>query len=167
MRLTLLLPCLLAGGLAGSLPRASAAEKPAPVSLSYARAGLTEITVTCGKLRYVWHTRRWQDDEEKTNRGSLTEYDRHQIDVRLTDKEVGKFRDWVARHKVFGFDKDYPSSSGGRSRGAAFQSGLTVTQGDKKHTVSWVGDSKTPRELDAAINELTALADEIENSRRK
>jgi hypothetical protein len=165
--MTLLIPCLLAGSLAGSLPRASAEEKPAPVSLSYAHAGLTEITVESGKLHYVWHTLRQRDGEATLRRGNLDEYDRHQIDVWLTDNEVGKFREWVARNKVSGFEKDYPSSSGGGSRGAAFQSGLTVIQGDKKQTVSWVGGSKTPRELDTAIDELTSLADEIENSRRK
>ena len=163
MRLTLVLPWLLAG----PLPRAGAQEKPAPLSLSYAHAGLTAITVEAGKLRYVWHTLRQRDGDVAARRGNLDEYDRHQIDVWLKDKEVGKFRDWVARHKVFGFDKDYPSSSGGRSRGAAFQSGLTVMEGDKKQTVSWVGDSKTPKELDTAINELTSLADEIERSRRQ
>jgi hypothetical protein len=127
---------------------------------------LTQITVKDGKLRYVWHTLR-RREERAPRRGTLDEYDRHQSDVWLTGKEAGRFRDWVARHKVFGFDKDYPSSSGGRSRGAAFQSGLTVHQGDKKHTVSWVGDSKTPKELNTAINELTTLADEIAKSRRK
>src|SRR5262249_21380264 len=69
MRLTLLIPCLLAGGLAGSLPRAGTEEKPAPVSLSYAHAGLTEITVEGGKLCYVWHTLRQRDGEETARRG--------------------------------------------------------------------------------------------------
>jgi hypothetical protein len=167
MRRNSLVPCLFAWGLAGSLPLAGAEEKPAPFSLSYSHAGLTEITVKDGKLCYVWHTLRRRDDERAPRRGNLDEYDRHQIDIWLTGKEAGRFRDWVVRHKVFGFDKDYPSSSGGRTRGAAFQSGLTVLQGDKKHAVSWVGDSKTPKELDTAINELTSLADEIAKSRRK
>ena len=149
------------------LPRAGAEEKPAPISLSYAYAGLTEITVTDGKLHYVWHTPRRHDDEARPLQSSPTEYDRHQIDVRLTDKELGKFRDWVTRHKVFEFAKDYPSASGGRSRGAAYRSCLSVVQGDKKQAVTWVGDSKTPKVLDTAISELTSLADAIENSRRK
>jgi len=163
--------CLAVGmvlaGEASTLPRAGAEEKPTPLSLSYAYAGLTEITVTDGKLRYVWHTPRLRDDEAGPLQSSPTEYDRHQIDVRLTDKELGKFRDWVARHKVFEFATDYPSASGGRSRGAAYQSGLSVVQGDKKQAVTWVGDSKTPKELDTAMSELTSLADAIEKSRRK
>ena len=157
---------VLAGG-AWTLPRAGAEEKPAPFSLSYASAGLTEITVTDGKLRYVWHTPRRQDDEAGPLQSCPTEYDRHQIDVRLTDKELEKLRDWGARHKVFEFAKDYPSSSGGRSRGAAYQSGLSVVQGDKKQAVTWVGDSKIPKELGTAMHELISLADKIENSRRK
>src|SRR5215475_6374110 len=99
--------CLAVGtvlaGEASTLPCAGAEEKPAPLSLSYASAGLTEIAVAEGKLRYVWHTPRRQDNETGPLQSSPTEYDRHQIDVRLTDKELGQFRDWVARHKVFGF----------------------------------------------------------------
>jgi hypothetical protein len=163
--------CLAVGivltGEASTLPGAGAEEKPAPFSLSYACAGLTEITVTEGKLRYVWHTPRRQDNGAGPLQSCATEYDRHQINVRLTDKELGAFRDWVARHKVFEFAKDYPSSSSGRSRGAAYQSGLSVVQRDKKQAVAWVGDSKIPMELVTAINELTSLADKIENSRRK
>jgi hypothetical protein len=127
----LTLSIVLAGG-ASTPPRAGAEGKPTTFSLSYAYAGLTEITVTEGKLRYVWHTPRW-----------------------------------VARHRVFGFAKDYRSSSGGRSRETAYRSGLSVIQGDKKLAVTWVGDSKIPKELDTAINELTSIADKIENSRRK
>lgn len=167
MRRISLVPCLFVWGLAETTPLSGAEGKPAPFSLSYAHAGLIEITVKDDKLRYVWHTLRRRDDERAPRRGTLDEYDRHQIDVWLTSKEAKRFRDWVVRHKLFGFDKDYPSSSGGRSRGAAFQSGLTIIQGNKKQTVSWVGDSKTPKELDTAINELTALASEIEKSRRK
>jgi hypothetical protein len=156
---------VLVGGVS-TLPGAGAEEKPASFSLSYVYAGLTEITLTDGKLRYVWHTPR-QQDEKSPLQSSPTEYDRHQIDVRLTEKELGSFRDWVARNKVFGFAKDYPSSSGGSSRGSAYQSGLSVLQGDRKQAVTWVGDSKIPKELGTAINELTSLADKIENSRRK
>jgi hypothetical protein len=163
--------CLAVGivlaGQVATLPCAGAEEKPAPLSLSYSSEGLTEITVTDGKLRYVWHTPRRQDDQAGPLQSSATEYDRHQIDVRLTDKELGKLRDWVARHKVFGLAQDYPSASGGSARGAAYRSCLSVTQGDRKQAVTWVGDSKIPKELDAAISELTSLADAIENSRRK
>jgi hypothetical protein len=158
---------LLALGLAGFPHQAVAEETPAPFSLSYTHAGLTAITVKDGKLRYVWHTLRQRDGKVPLRQSNLDEYDRHQVDVWLTDKELQRFRDWVAGHKVFGFDKEYPSSSDRRSRGAAFQSGLTVCQGDKKKTVSWVGDSKTPKELDTAIHKLSSLAAEIEKSRRK
>jgi hypothetical protein len=129
MRLTLLIPCLFAVALAGSLPRAGAEEKPAPVCLSYDHAGLTEITVKDGKLRYVWYTvRKWDDGQEVALRGSLESYDRHQVDVWLTDKELRRFQRWIARLKVFGFDKDYPSSSAGRGHSRTFRRRLTVTQ---------------------------------------
>src|SRR5262245_45716996 len=120
MKLPFLAAGLLACGLAGAIPVSRSEEKPAPFSLSYAYAGLTEITVKDGKLRYVWHTRRQREGGGTPDRSSLEEYDRHQIDVWLTDRELERFRDWVGRHKVFDLDKDYPSASGGNSRGAAY-----------------------------------------------
>ena len=169
MRLASLIPCLFAWGLAGFIPAARAAEKPAPFSLSYAHAGLTEITVKDGKLHYIWRTERLWDDEEagKSDLSGLADYDRHQVDVWLTDKELEQFRAWVARHKPFEFDKDYPSPPGGTSRGGAFQSGLTVVQGDKKHGIGWAGDSRVPKALGVAVAELIELADKIQRSRSK
>jgi hypothetical protein len=148
-------------------PVALCAEKQGPFSIEYAYAGLTEITVKDGKLHYIWHTPRQWDDPKTLDRSGLENYDRHQIDVWLTDKEARLFRDWIARHKVFEFDKAYPSPPGGNSRGAAFQSGLTVVQSEKKYGVSWAGDSKIPKALAAAENDLTALCDEIQKSRSK
>jgi hypothetical protein len=169
MRPSSLIPCLFSWALVGFIPVAGAAEKPAPLSLSYAHAGLTEITVKDGKLHYVWHTERQWDDGKpgKPDSSSFASYDRHQVDVWLTDKELERFRTWVARHKPFEFDKDYPSASDGKSRGAAFQSGLTIVQGDRKHAVGWAGDSKTPKALGVAVGELIELADQIQRSRSK
>jgi hypothetical protein len=167
MRLTAFAACILAGGLAAPLLVARAAEKPTPLSLSYTHAGLTEITLKDGKLRYVWHTTRHRDDNNPLEQACLENYDRHQIDVWLTDKELEQFRDWVARNKVFDFEKDYPSASGGKDRGAAFQSGLTVVREEKKHGVTWVGDSKVPKTLSTAIGELSALAETVQKSRNK
>jgi hypothetical protein len=169
MRLASLIPCLFAWGLAGFTPAARSAEKPALFSLSYVHAGLTEITVKDGQLRYVWHTERQWDDGKagKPPLSGLANYDRHQVDVWLTDKELERFRAWVARHKPFEFDKDYPSPPGSTSRGGAFQSGLTVVQGDKKHGIGWAGDSKIPEALGVAVGELIELADEIQKSRSK
>jgi len=169
MRRTLLIPCLLALGLTGIPPHAGADEKPASLSLSYAHAGLTEITVKGGKLHYIWHTERQWDDEKagKSDLSGLAGYDRHQVDVWLTDKELEQFRAWVARHKPFEFDKDYPSPPGSTSRGGAFQSGLTVVQGDKKHGIGWAGDSKIPKALGVAVAELIELADKTRRSRSK
>jgi hypothetical protein len=166
MRLIALAACVLVGGHVGFLPVVRAEDQPTPLSLSYTHAGLTEITIKDGKLRYVWHTPRQRDDGKPLEQGNLDNYDRHQIDVWLTDKELGQFRDWVGRHKVFDFEKDYPSASGGRGRGAAFQSGLSVA-GEKKHSVSWTGDSKVPKSLGEAIAELSVLADAVQKSRNK
>ena len=167
MRPSSLVPCMLVWGLAGFTPLAHAEEKPAPLSVSYTHAGLTEITVKDGKLRYVWHTMRQGEDGKAVEQGSLANYDRHQVDIWLTGKEMKRFRDWVVRRKVFEFEKDYPSASGGRSRGAAFQSGLDLVLGEKKRGISWAGDSKIPKGLGTAISELITLADEIQKSRSK
>jgi hypothetical protein len=160
---------VIAWGLAGLIPVARAADAPALLSLSYTHARLTEITVKDGKLHYVWHTeRRWGDDKKgKADQQSFVNYDRHQVDVWLTDKELEQFRTWITRHKPFEFDKNYPSPPGSGSYGGAFQSGLTVAQGDKKHSIGWAGDSKIPKALGEAVSELIKLADGIQKSRSK
>ena len=163
----LALLAVVAWGLLAPDSWARAAEKPPPFSIDFAYAGLTEIAVKEGKLRYVWHTPRQRDGVPAADRASLANYDRHQIDVWLTDKEAARFRDWIARHKVFEFDNAYSSPPGGNSRGGAFQSGLTVVLGDKKHGVTWAGDSKEPKKLAVAVNELTSLCGEIQKSRNK
>jgi hypothetical protein len=145
---------------------ASAEERPAPLSLSYTYAGLTEITVADGKLHYVWHTLRWHDE---TGPGplslqSLEGYDRHQIDVWLTDNELAKFSAWVARHKVFEFARHFPPTAGESSH-RAYRSSLNVVQGDEKQSLAW--EQKTPKEVDTAISELISIAEGIESSRRK
>jgi hypothetical protein len=167
MRLIALAACVLAGGLAGPVPVARAEGKPTPFSVTCTHAGLAEITLKDGKLHYVWHTTRHWDDGKLLALGCLENYDRHQIDVWLIDKETERFRDWVARYRVFDFEKHYPSASGGSARGAAYQSALTVVRGEKKHSVSWLGDSKVPKALGAAISELNALADAVQKSRNR
>jgi hypothetical protein len=167
MKLTALAACILAGGLAATPPVTRAGEKPIIFSLSYTHAGLTEITLKNSKLHYVWHTDRQGDDGILVAVDSFENYDRHQIDVWLTKKEMKLFRNWVERHKVFAFEKDYPSASGGRTRGASFRSALTVVRGQKKHSVLWVGDSKVPKKLTAAIDELRAMASTVQKSRNK
>jgi HEAT repeat protein len=144
--------------------QATRAEENAPAFfLSYTHAGLAEVSVKGDKLRYIWHTTRHWDEELKKKPGSLN-YDRHEIHVWLTDKELERFRDWVGRHKVFDFDQEYPSSS---PRSSAFVSRLTVDRGDKMQSVSWVGDRKRPKELATAVHELLALAGEIQKSRTR
>jgi hypothetical protein len=90
-----ILPCLFAWAVVGFFPAARAAEKPAPFSLSYVHAGLSEITVKDGKLHYIWHTERQSGDGKAAlDRSGLENYDRHQVDVWLTDKELEQFRAW-------------------------------------------------------------------------
>lgn len=162
----LILSCLTSGFLASPFST-RAEEKLASVFIDYTYAGLTEIAVKDGKLHYVWHTPRQRDDVKAPEQASLANHDRHQVDIWLTEREMGRFRDWIASHKLFEFDKEYRSASDGKARGAAFGSGLTIALGDKKHGISWVGDSKTPKELGAAVNDLAALADAIQKSRSK
>jgi hypothetical protein len=157
------LACFLAFVLSASLVRA---EEKAAFSISYSHAGLDELTVEKGKLHYIWHTLRKQD-KPLPDAQSIDSYDRHQIDIRLTEKETARFKDWIDEHKLFDLKKSYPSASDGKSYGAAFETGLTISKSDRKQGISWVGDSKTPKELGEAVNELIRLADEIEKSRRK
>jgi hypothetical protein len=159
--------CVFAWGLTGFIPVALADEKPAAFSVSYTHAGLDDITIQDGKLRYVWHTERRRDDGKLADRSNAESYDRHQVDIWLTDKELVRVRQWAARHKLFEFDRDYPSPPGSTSRGGAFQSSLSIVQGDKKHTIGWAGDSNTPKTLGVAVAELIVLADEIQKSRNR
>jgi hypothetical protein len=146
---------------------AAAELTPPPFTLSYSDAGLTEILIKDAKLHYVWHTDRHFEDSKLVALGSLENYDRHQIDVWLTDTELQRFRNWVAQHQVFKFEKEYPSPSGGSSRGAAFRSALTVSDGNHTHSVFWVGDSKVPIGLGTATDALRSCAADIEKSRSK
>jgi hypothetical protein len=166
MRSSFLVLCLVVCNLAGVIPVARAEDKPAPLSVSYTHARLTDITVKDGKLHYVWHTER-QWDDAKPPRSNFENYDRHQVDIWLTDKELDRVQTWAARHKLFEFDKDYPSPPGSNSRGGAYQSGLTIVLGDKKHGIGWAGDSKTPEALGVAVSEFIQLADEIQKNRSK
>jgi hypothetical protein len=142
------------------------AEDKAAFSISYAHAGLDELTVQDGKLHYVWHTLR-KKDKPSPDAQSFDSYDRYQVDIRLTEKEIGQFQDWIGKHKVFDFKKEYPSVSDGKSYGSAFGSGLTIVKGERKHGIGWVGDSKIPKQLAEAVNELVRFADDTEKSRRK
>jgi hypothetical protein len=142
------------------------AEEKAAFSISYTDAGLVELNVKNGQLHYVWHSLR-KKDKPLPDKQSLDSYDRHQVDIRLTDKENERFQEWIETHKLFDLEKEYPSASGGKSYGSAFASALTLVKGKQKHGIAWVGDSKTPKELNDAVNELIRLADEIEKSRRK
>jgi hypothetical protein len=95
---------------------AGAQEKPVPFEISYVEVGLIAIIVKDGKLNYTWHTSR-KDRFFIEQNGKA--YDRFQIDVWLSDKEQQRFRDWIARHKVFEFKEKYPPKSEIRTRGAA------------------------------------------------
>jgi hypothetical protein len=164
MRISLFAPLLVIGGWAAFAVPGHPQEKGPPFSISYAYAGLTSIEVKGGKLHYVWHTPR--QDTPLTPQ-SLEAYDRHKVEVWLTGKEQARFREWITRNKVFDFKKEYPHRPGPGTYGSAFQAGLTVVVGDKKHGAGWDGDSQTPETLGTAINELEALAKEVEKSRRK
>jgi hypothetical protein len=168
MKTSFLVPCLFVCASISTADLAHAQEKPPPFSVSYDHARLTTITVNDGRLRYVWQTQRQLDEgESPLLPASLASYDRHEINVWLTKKEMARFREWVVRHKVFDFKKAYPTRPGAPTYGAAFQSGLTVVLGDRKHAVGWDGDSQTPETLAKAIQELTALAEEVQKSRNK
>jgi hypothetical protein len=157
------LVCFAAFGLSVSL---ACAEEKAAFAISYSHARLDELTVEKGTLHYVWHTLR-KKDTPLPDKQSLDSYDRHQVDIRLTEKESAQFQDWIDEHKLFDLKESYPSASDGKSYGAAFESGLTISKGDHKRGIHWVGDSKTPKELDEAVSELIRIADAIEKSRRK
>ncbi len=97
MRPYSLVLCLVVCNLAGVIPIARTEDKPAPLSVSYTYAGLTEITVKDGKLHYVWHTERQWGDGKRLDRSNLANYDRHQVDIWLTVEELERVQRWAAR----------------------------------------------------------------------
>jgi hypothetical protein len=144
----------------------AADEKVARFELSYDGAGLTKVSIKDGKLHYLWHTRR--KDGITRDLGALISYDRHEVDIWLSEAELTQFEDWASRHKIFGFDSNYPSAStpGTVNRGDGFEHVLKIIQADKKHSVIWTGASTLPPTLQTAAADLMSLAKKIKDSRQ-
>jgi hypothetical protein len=155
--------CLAALGFLISGAPGSAAEKAEVFSIHYSHAGLREITIKDGRLKYSWVTGRIGGPVFPL--GTLDDFDQHQMNVWLTDKEMGQFREWMVRHKVFDFKSGYPKRPGRETYGSAFHSVLTVEQKDKKQGISWTGHSQTPESLQAAVGDLIKTADEVRGDR--
>jgi hypothetical protein len=172
MRLTACLLCSAVFGCLLASPRFAPAQAPkAPAfAVSYHDSGLVKIDVESKfngvRLRYLWHLNR-SDSPVAASLGGLDAYDRFEIEVWLSKAELDEFRAWARRHKVFDFKASYPSASKGRDKAAVYQTTLSVSLGDRKSTIAWVGDSKTPEGLGEAVRALLKVADKVKKSRLK
>lgn len=137
------------------------------ITINYDHAGLSEIRVEAGRLHYVWHTQRkfgqgelaaaWQD---------MTNYDRHEVDIWLTGDELASLVKWMDTHKVLELPANYPSRAN-KTYGSAFQTTLSVTLEDRKHSMEWNGDSVLTEDIQVAERELLDLCGKLQKDRDK
>jgi len=135
------------------------------VAIDYDHAGLTQIRIEGGRLHYVWHTeRKFGRGELAPSRQDMSHYDRHEVVIWLTGDEAASVVKWMETHKVFDLPAKYPAKAE-KSYGAAFQTTLSMTLEDRKHSTGWNGDSVLTGELRAAEKELIQLCEGIRKDR--
>jgi hypothetical protein len=151
-----------------SLPSVHSQKGVASFSIQYNHAGLRMIEVKDGQLHYVWHSlRQFGEGEPMVMRQDLSSYDRYEAHLWLTQQELKRFQDWIAEHKVFRFKPVYKPPTELRTYGVAFKTSISVTQGDKTHSIEWTGDSKIPDRLEKAVDQLVKLCEEVQTSRKE
>jgi hypothetical protein len=137
------------------------------VAVNYDHAGLTKIKIESGRLHYVWHTqRKFARGEIAPVRQDMTNYDRHEVIIWLTGDEVALVAKWMETCKVFDLPATYPAKPE-KTYGSAFETSLNVTLEDRKHGISWNGDSTLTAELRSAEKELIQICDGIRKDRDK
>lgn len=135
------------------------------ISVNYNHAGLTLIKIENGQLHYIWHTLR-KRDKPLPVRQDMSSYDRHEVHIWLTDSEINAIVQWIKNRKVFDLPASYPVRAQ-KTYGSAFQTTLSVTFEDQKHSIGWNGDSVISEELRDTESELIQLCEKIRNDRGK
>lgn len=136
-------------------------------AVNYDHAGLTQIRIESGRLHYVWHTqRKFAPGEPAPMRQNMTNYDRHEVTIWLTGDELASVTKWMETHKVFDLPATYPAKAE-KTYGSAFENSLSVTLEDRKHSISWNGDSTIPDDLRGAEKELIQICERIRKDRDK
>jgi hypothetical protein len=163
MTMRLILQAVTVAFCIGTLWAADAAA--VSLAVNYDHAGLTQIRIESGRLHYVWHTqRKFSRGEPATMRQDMTNYDRHEVVIWLTGDEVASVVKWIEARKVFDLPGAYPAKAE-KTYGSAFETSLSVTLEDRKHSISWNGDSAVTEELRATEKELVKICDEIRKDR--
>ena len=135
------------------------------LGVSYDHAGLTQINVQTGHLRFVWHTLRKYDKPTPALQ-DMSSYDRHEVDIWLTDSEIDAISQWMKNSKVFDLPAMFPSKAN-QTYGSAFQTKLTVTLQGRKRSVAWDGDNLLTEEFRKAEIDFLRLCEGIRKDRDK
>jgi hypothetical protein len=150
-----------------AIPHVHSQQANESFSIQYNHAGLRKIAIKDGQLHHVWHSlRQFGEGEPVVMRQNLSSYDRYEAHIWLTHQELKRFQDWIAEHKVFQFKPVYKPPTELRTYGVAFKTSISVTQGDKSHSIEWTGDSKIPDRLEKAVDQLVKLCEEVQTSRK-
>jgi len=124
--------------------------------INYSNADLNTILITSYKMTLTWHTL-------KKGLGipqqSLNSYDKHNVNVELSQEDRLHYEKWVDKNHLFSFRDYYPPSDSG-SYGAAFESSLYIKFDSKEKTISW-DDTSNCLELREAIKKLCKLTDKF------
>jgi hypothetical protein len=135
------------------------------VAVNYDHAGLTQVRIENGRLHYVRHTqRKFGSGELAPMRQNMTNYDRHEVVIWLTGAEVASVVKWMETRKVFDLPGTYPAKAD-KTYGSAFETSLSVTLEDRKHSINWNGDCAVTEELRAAEKELVQICEGIRKDR--
>lgn len=143
------------------------AQTNAAFAISYWHAGLTRIEVKDGKLLHTWHTERKTDDALALPRQSMSNFDRHEVEIWLTSQELGRFRQWADTNHFERLKSPFRARPGGQTYGSAFHTSLTVVLEGSRQGADWNGDAEVPSDLLAAERELLRLCSAIAERRNK
>lgn len=131
----------------------SSAPDPAAFEISYSHAKLTKVDVMGNRLHYVWSMPKQKNQPAMAQ--DLGDFNRQEFKTELSDDQLEKFREWVARHDIFNFEAEYPPADP-ESKGAALSSRLTVVCDGRRHSVAWDRTSLCPK-VNVATGELIRI----------
>ncbi len=127
------------------------------LQIDYDHAGLTQITVENGKLKYVWHTSK---KDLIALRQDLSSYDRHEFSKELTPTDLSRFEKWIDETGLFSLHDSFAIKDN-ETYGSAFETSLKVISGNKRYEANWTGDSKLTKEVIKAQSQLILICDNL------
>ncbi len=130
------------------------------LSISFEHAGLESIVVFDGSLKHVWYTLK---KDLIALQQSMSSYDRHEFNKKLTEEEINLFEKWINDCNIFTLPTDIPTRDE-ETYGSAFITSFEVKFGEKVYKAGWTGDSNVPNEITKAAQSLKDVCVEIQNN---